>query len=211
MSVFYNEDGRGVLLNMVSVIQDNKQMLSDIDGLIGDGDHGMNMNKGFTIFKNQLGNDEITFSDGLYNLGSVLLNKIGGSMGPIYGAIFMGMAEIADGHEVIDAPLFCTMLKAGLDELYEIIDARPGDKTLVDSYYPAVEAFKASEGKDFSVSLRDMVTACEAGCEATKDMIARHGRAARLGERSRGFPDAGATSCRLLLCAIADGIMQVLR
>ena len=73
MSVFMNKDGRGVLLAMVKGIQDNKQYLGDVDGLIGDGDHGMNMNKGFTLYEEQLGDEETTFSDGLFDLGDVLL------------------------------------------------------------------------------------------------------------------------------------------
>ena len=96
MSVVKNENGRAILLAMVKAIQENKQYLGDVDGLIGDGDHGMNMNKGFTMYGDQLGDGETSFSDGLFDLGTVLLNKIGGSMGPIYGTIFMEMSDKAD-------------------------------------------------------------------------------------------------------------------
>ena len=92
MSVVKNKNGRGILLAMVHAIQQNKQLLGDVDGLIGDGDHGMNMNKGFTLYEEQLGDQDTSLSDGLFDLGSVLLNKIGGSMGPIYGTIFMEMS-----------------------------------------------------------------------------------------------------------------------
>lgn len=81
MSVVKNKNGRGILLAMVHAIQQNKQLLGDVDGLIGDGDHGMNMNKGFTLYEEQLGDQDTSLSDGLFDLGSVLLNKIGGSMG----------------------------------------------------------------------------------------------------------------------------------
>lgn len=212
MSVVKNKDGRGILLAMVKAIQENKQYLGDVDGLIGDGDHGMNMNKGFTMYGEQLGGGETDFSDGLFELGTVLLNRIGGSMGPIYGTIFMEMSDKADGAEDITLPLFADMLEAGLEGLYDIVDARPGDKTLVDTLYPAMQAVRtaADEGKDFAMALDDMKLAAEIGMESTKDLVAKYGRSARLGERSRGVLDAGAASCCIILKAMADGMKNVL-
>ena len=212
MSVFKNENGRAVLLEMVKAIQENKQYLGDVDGLIGDGDHGMNMNKGFTMYGEQLGDDETSFSDGLFDLGTVLLNKIGGSMGPIYGTIFMEMSDKADDAEDITLELFGEMLQAGLDGLYGIVDARPGDKTLVDTLFPACESIMAAAaaGKDFAEALDEMKEKAEAGKETTKELVAKYGRAARLGERSRGVLDAGATSCCIILQAMADGMKGAL-
>ena len=89
MDSFKNKDGKLVLLEMVKGIQVNKDYLGEIDGLIGDGDHGMNMNKGFTVFQARFEKREFSFTQGLYELGMVLLNEIGGSMGPIYGTVFM--------------------------------------------------------------------------------------------------------------------------
>lgn len=212
MSVVKNENGRPILLAMVKAIQENKQYLGDVDGLIGDGDHGMNMNKGFTMYGEQLGDGETSFSDGLFDLGTVLLNKIGGSMGPIYGTIFMEMSDKADDAEDITLELFGEMLQAGLDGLYGIVDARPGDKTLVDTLYPACESIKAAAaaGKDYAEALDEMKEKAEAGKETTKELVAKYGRAARLGERSRGVLDAGATSCCIILQAMADGMKSAL-
>lgn len=212
MSVLKNENGRPILLAMVKAIQENKQYLGDVDGLIGDGDHGMNMNKGFTMYGEQLGDGETSFSDGLFDLGTVLLNKIGGSMGPIYGTILMEMSDAEGDEDEITLELFGKMLQAGLDGLYGIVDARPGDKTLVDTLYPACETVKAAaaEGTDFAAALDEMKEAAEKGKESTKELAAKYGRAARLGERSRGVLDAGATSCCIILQAMADGIKSVL-
>ena len=212
MSVVKNEKGRGILLAMVKGIQDNKQYLGDVDGLIGDGDHGMNMNKGFTMYAEQLGDGETSFSDGLFDLGTVLLNKIGGSMGPIYGTILMEMSDAEGDEDEITLAKFGEMLQAGLDGLYGIVDARPGDKTLVDTLYPACECIKAAAaaGKDFAAALDEMKAAAEAGKESTKDLVAKYGRASRLGERSRGVLDAGATSCCIILQAMADGMKAAL-
>lgn len=207
-----NANGRGVLLSMVAGIQKNKQYLGEVDGLIGDGDHGMNMNKGFTIYADQLGEGEASFSDGLSDLGTVLLGKIGGSMGPIYGTLFMGMAEGAEDRDQIDLPLFTRMLETGIQALYEIVDARPGDKTLADTLAPALKALKAAEeaGKDFRAALEDMVAGAKFGMESTKDMVAKYGRSARLGERSRGVLDAGAVSCCIILSSMAAGMLKEL-
>ena len=213
MATIRNANGCGILLRMVKDIQDNKQYLGEVDGLIGDGDHGMNMNKGFTIYGEQLGERETSFTDGLYNLGMVLLNKIGGSMGPIYGTLFMHMSSEAENEDDIDLALFIRMIEAGLNGLYGIVNARPGDKTLVDTIYPALQALKScnEEGKDLPEALDVMKGAAQAGRDSTKDMIARFGRSARLGERSRGVLDAGATSCCIILQAMADGMQSVMK
>ena len=212
MSVFMNKDGRSVLLAMVKGIQDNKQYLGDVDGLIGDGDHGMNMNKGFTLYEEQLGDDETTFSDGLFDLGNVLLTKIGGSMGPIYGTLLMGMSDAEDDEDEITLDLLAKMFEQGLADLQEIVDAKVGDKTLVDTLAPATESLKksAAEGKDFKEALEDMKAAAAAGRDSTINLKANFGRAARLGERSRGVLDAGATSCCIIITAMADGIEAAL-
>ena len=212
MSVFMNKDGRGILLAMVKGIQDNKQYLGDVDGLIGDGDHGMNMNKGFTLYEEQLGDEETTFSDGLFDLGNVLLTKIGGSMGPIYGTLLMGMSDAEDDEDEITLDLLAKMFEQGLSDLQEIVDAKVGDKTLVDTLAPATESLKksAAEGKDFKEALEDMKAAAAAGRDSTINLKANFGRAARLGERSRGVLDAGATSCCIIITAMADGIEAVL-
>ena len=212
MSVLKNKNGRKIMLNIVKVIQVNKQYLGEIDGLIGDGDHGMNMNKGFTMYETQLGDNETTFSDGLFDLGSVLINKIGGSMGPIYGTFFMDMSDKANDAEEITLALFSDMLEAGLEGLYEIVEARPGDKTLVDTIYPALQAIKVSveDGKNFEEALDAMKVAAEDGKEYTKGLVAKHGRSARLGERSKGPLDAGATSCCIILNAMADELKNLL-
>lgn len=209
---FKNADGKPILLAMVKVVQDNKAYLGDIDGLIGDGDHGMNMNKGFSTFESRFADKDFSFTEGLNELSMILLNEIGGSMGPIYGTFFMEMAEAGEDLEDITLEDFGNMLQCGLDGLYSIVDARVGDKTIVDTVAPATLAVKnaATNGLSFSEGLDEMKAAAEKGKESTKDLVAKYGRASRLGERSRGVLDAGATSSNLILQAVADGIREVL-
>ena len=212
METINNRQAKSVLYKMVRAIQENKAYLGEVDGLIGDGDHGMNMNKGFSVFGERFKDADITFSEGLDELGMVLLNEIGGSMGPIYGTVFSAMSEAADGAEEIDLALFAKMLRSGLDELCSIVDAKVGDKTLVDTLSPACDALDEarSSQKSFRAALEAMKRAAEAGRDSTKDMVAKFGRSSRLGERSRGVLDAGATSCCILLDAMADGLLALL-
>jgi dihydroxyacetone kinase-like protein len=212
VSSIKNSAGKAILQKVVSAIQQNKDYLSEVDGLIGDGDHGMNMNKGFTIFGDQIKGTDISFTSGLYDLGNVLFSQIGGSMGPIYGTTFMSMSEAGEKFDSIDLNAFSVMLNAGLESLQDIVEARVGDKTLIDTLSPANDVIRAAaaEGKDFAAALNEMKAAAEAGRDSTKDLIAKFGRSSRLGERSRGVLDAGSVSCCLILCAIADGILELL-
>jgi dihydroxyacetone kinase-like protein len=206
-----NSAGKSVLLKMAAAVQSNKAYLSEVDGLIGDGDHGVNMNKGFTLFADRIADEDIGFLEGLDRLGNILFSEIGGSMGPIYGTVFSSMAEAGAGKDTVDASLLADMLEAGLGTLSGIVDAKVGDKTLVDTLTPASEALRGSEDKPFAEALADMKSAAERGRDSTKDLVAKFGRSSRLGERSRGVLDAGATSCCIILCAMADGIIEQLR
>jgi dihydroxyacetone kinase-like protein len=206
---FDNRKGKPALLAMIKAVQDNKGYLSEVDGLIGDGDHGMNMNKGFTLFADEIAGRDVSFTEGLDGLGNLLFSKIGGSMGPIYGAIFMQMSEAGSGKEILGTADLAAMLRAGLDALYDVVEARVGDKTLVDTLAPACDALEgaAKRGADLKTALEEMKAAAAKGWESTKDLTAKFGRSSRLGERSRGVYDAGATSCRIILEAMADGII----
>lgn len=212
MDKFLNSNGKPILEKMVRSIQENKAYLGDIDGLIGDGDHGMNMNKGFTMFWDQFGTQELSFTEGIGALGTVLFSQIGGSMGPIYGTIFMEMSDAGEGCAEIGLPELTDMLEHGVNGLFEIVDARVGDKTLVDTLSPALDALKQAQaaGKTFYDALNDMKAAAMSGRDSTLELVAQYGRAARLGERSKGVLDAGAASCCLLLSAMADGIQALL-
>lgn len=212
MSTFKNAEGKPILLKMVKGIQENKAYLGEVDGLIGDGDHGMNMNKGFSVFEERFKDEEFSFTEGLDELGMILLNEIGGSMGPIYGTILMDMAEAGEDLEEIGVADLGAMLKAGLEGLCSIVEAQVGDKTLVDTLSPAVDVLVAAgeAGKDYKEALEEMKKAAAEGRDSTKDMVAKFGRSSRLGERSRGVLDAGATSCCIILTAMADGIAELL-
>ena len=212
MSTFSNKKGALVVDRMISAIQENKQYLSDIDGAIADGDHGINMNKGFTMTREALEKDPGDLSHGLLTLAKVLMMRIGGSMGPLYGKTFKTMGKTLAGSEEIDAELFSQALEGARESMRALSPAKVGDKTLVDALYPAIDAFSSSieSGSGFEEALKAMKKAAEEGRDATEDMVAKLGRSSRLGERSRGVIDAGAASCALLLGVMADTIVEIL-
>ncbi|HHV09820.1 MAG TPA: dihydroxyacetone kinase subunit L [Clostridiales bacterium] len=199
-----------VVIDLVKVIRDNKDFLSEIDGKIGDGDHGINMNKGFTLCEEKLKGKEFGLSEGLSALSETLQEDIGGSMGPLYGAFFGEMAFAAK--EVISPEVFGEMLGNGIAAIEDIGSAKRGDKTLLDTLLPAKEAYHAAleAGKDFAEALEALKKAALDGWKSTENMIARIGRASRLGERSKGVLDAGATSCYLLLTSMAQSFQRLL-
>lgn len=212
MNTFQNADGKPILLKMVGAIQENKAYLGEVDGLIGDGDHGMNMNKGFSLFEQRFADKEFSFTEGMDSLGTILFSEIGGSMGPIYGTILTDFAEAGEDLTEITVSNLAHMLKVGLDGLQDIVEARVGDKTLVDTLSPAVDALMDAGEKGLALpqALENMKSAAAAGRDSTKEMAAKYGRSSRLGERSRGVLDAGAVSCCILLTAMADGINEVI-
>ena len=132
MSTVSIQDGGVFLLPLIQVIQENKQYLSDIDGLIGDGDHGINMNKGFTLCAEKLQAEPGDLSHGFKTLSQVLMTQIGGSMGPLYGMFFKAMAKRCKGQDTLDAAGFGDMLTAARDKVLGISGAQLGDKTLLD-------------------------------------------------------------------------------
>ncbi|MBV9492267.1 MAG: dihydroxyacetone kinase subunit L [Verrucomicrobia bacterium] len=200
-----NAQGRKLVLALIHTIEDNKNHLSEIDGKIGDGDHGINMAKGFGLVKERLGDKEVTLSEGLGLIGKTLMTEIGGSMGPIYGTFFIQMSLKAKDKPQTDAQLFEEMLRAARSGLEDLGGAKVGDKTIMDTVIPAHEACEAAVKKGASLpeALRQMAAAAERGKESTRDLVAKIGRSARLGERSRGVLDAGATSGALILQTFA--------
>jgi len=213
MQTFTNTAGSVIVDQLILVIQENKQYLSDIDGLIGDGDHGINMNKGFTMCREELDKNPGDLAHGLKTLSKILMMKIGGSMGPLYGKFFKAIALSLEGKDEIGINEMGEALKAAVDAIASISPAKVGDKTLIDTLVPALASYQKAqaEGKSFTEALEAMKTAAIEGRDSTKDMVAKLGRASRLGERSRGVLDAGATSCCLILETIADGAGLLLK
>ena len=202
MSSFKNADAGVIVDQLIKTIQKERDYLSEIDGKIGDGDHGINMNKGFTMCEKKLEGTTYNLSEGLTTLGETLLEDIGGSMGPLYGMLFDEMAQACEDEEEITADVFAEMITASVEGIQDISPAQVGDKSLLDTLIPAKE--------DFAECLDAMNAAAEKGWQSTKDLVAKIGRASRLGERSRGVLDAGATSCYFIITTIGSTAKSLL-
>jgi dihydroxyacetone kinase-like protein len=211
-SSFTDANASSLALCLVKAIDENAAYLSEVDGAIGDGDHGINMKKGFDRFGTIAEEKNVkAASEGFMLLGSTLMTEIGGSMGPLYGTFFKSMGRAIRNKE-IDAAQFLAMLEAGMKGVMDIGEARPGDKTMLDALDPAILSFKSAieQGKSFVEALDAMAKAAQKGAAETVNMVARVGRASRLGERSRGVQDAGATSCAIILNQIVSTAKKLL-
>ena len=204
-----------VVRALIATVQSNREYLSEIDGAIGDGDHGVNMSKGFAACATRLdalGERAQHLPVALEQLSQALMDDIGGSMGPLYGSFFAGLAQTLAPHERLDAALFGDALATAVANVQKMGNAQVGDKTLIDTLAPALDAYQCAlaNNADFRSALESMRSAAERGKDATRDMQARIGRSARLGPRSIGVLDAGATSCYLLLATIAADLTRQL-
>lgn len=198
--------------HLVETINANRQYLSEIDGAIGDGDHGINMSKGFSLCGARLARlaEPVSLHQALDLLARVLMEDIGGSMGPLYGVFFSNFSAVIGAHGEVDKQLFFTALSRAVQSVSELGGAQPGDKTLIDTLVPACLAFQSELERQasFESCLKAMLAAAEAGMKATRSMQARIGRAARLGERSIGVLDAGACSSFLILQSLAQSFAR---
>ncbi len=208
---FRNSDGKVIVERLIATIHENRAYLSEIDGAIGDGDHGINMDKGFTLVEKELHGREMNMSEAFKTLGRTLVDEIGGSMGPLYGVFFKRMARASKEADEVTAETLEAMIGAAYEGIRSLGEANVGDKTLVDTLAPAVAAVRdaRANGAALGGAVDAMIDAAETGWKSTEDLVARVGRSSRLGERSRGVLDAGATSCYLLLKSMGETMKEL--
>lgn len=202
--------GSAVVADLAAAVDAKRSELSALDGAVGDGDHGVNMAKGFGIARELLADRTESLPEALSVLGSSLMDHIGGSMGPLYGSMFLGMGGAAARDTLIDRIAFGKMLDRGLDALTMISDAKLGDKTLLDVLIPSIGIYRSAltSGASFQIALTNMAEEARSSWERSHELVARLGRAARLGERTRGQPDPGATSCKLILETLSSTLRR---
>lgn len=198
------EDTISVVRAMAEAMEENKQYLTKLDSEIGDGDHGNNMHRGFQAALERLEEtDAETPADVLKAVSSALISKVGGAAGPLYGTAFLRASSALGDKEEVSAEDAAEAIEAALGGVKQRGKAELEDKTIVDALEPAVEAAKDATDGNVAEVFRTAADAAEEGVEATKDLVARKGRASYLGERAVGYQDPGATSTYLLLDAAA--------
>ena len=192
---------------VASAVEAEADHLTQLDSAIGDGDHGVNMTRGFRAVVASLDDGEPPGRQ-LITAGKTLVSTVGGASGPLWGlALRRAGRAVADAPEV-DGPALVLALDAALAAVVELGAAEPGDKTMVDALGPAVETLRervAADG-DLEAALEDAAEAAQAGARATTPMQARKGRASYLGERSVGHQDPGATSTALIVRALGRAV-----
>lgn len=194
-----------VISQMQKNIAENREYLSDLDRAIGDGDHGINMDRGFREVMKKLESSSVnTPADLLRTVGMTLAFKVGGAAGPLYGTAFMKASEAVKGKETLLLDDLLPMLELAIEGIQLRGKAVRGEKTMLDALIPAKEALDQAlaEGLAGDDALDAMIKAAEEGAEYTKTIIATKGRASYVGERSIGHMDPGAASSCLLLHAI---------
>ncbi len=192
---------------VAATIKAQRDYLTQLDSAIGDSDHGVNLDRGFTTVLTKLpGVADKDIGAILKTVGTTLVSTVGGASGPLYGTAFLraGMAT-GDCFE-LGATDVIIALDAALEGIQSRGKSTRGEKTMIDAIGPGIDALKAANAasEDFVSALRKSVAACEVGMRATIPMLATKGRASYLGERSIGHQDPGATSAFLMAQAMLD-------
>lgn len=203
---------RAMLLRAADEIIQSKDLLTEIDSQIGDGDHGIGMERGMKKAKETLLSMET--GENVYDLfqamGKTMLMSMGGASGVIFGTLFLGGARNKPASAMLDTAGMAALMSDSLAQIKERGKAQVGDKTMVDALEPAVERMKdlAPQG-DWVEMMAQAAQAAQAGMEATKQYQAKYGRAKSLMERAIGHQDAGATSTWILFRAMADYVQSL--
>jgi dihydroxyacetone kinase-like protein len=184
----------------------HQRLLTRLDAVLGDGDHGDNLVIGFRAVDELLLElpADTTPGEILRAVGHRLVAAVGGASGPLYGTACIEAGHRAGEARTLDARAVADLLDAAASGLARRGRCRPGDKTILDTLAPASAAFSAAldRGATAAEAYRAAIVAGRAGMRSTRDLVARRGLAMRLGERSVGHLDPGAVSCLLLLCAL---------
>lgn len=196
-----------ILIKVSEKIDKNKEYLTELDAAIGDGDHGLNMSKGFNAVSDKLKAEE---DDNIGNIlkktGVTLVSNVGGASGPLYGTAFMKASMALKDKNEIDINDFLSALKLALEGIKSRGKSTEGEKTMIDALSPAIKSMEDSieNGDSYIEVLEKGKDAALEGVEFTKTIKATKGRASYLGDRSIGHQDPGATSCFYILETIYE-------
>ena len=194
-----------MLMHVADRVIAAEPVLTDADRQLGDGDHGLGMQRGMTALKQKLDAGDAASIDRVFSTaGMAMISSMGGASGVIFGTMFRsGGAALAE-QPSFGARELAEFLAVAVDAVMERGKARPGDKTMVDALHPAADRARQLAAVPLVDALDGVAIAAEAGVEATKPMVAKIGRAQTLGERAVGHPDAGAISIAVILRAMHE-------
>ncbi len=191
---------------VIAAIMAQKDYLTAVDAKTGDGDHGLNMARGFTAAEERLAELPVDapLAEVLHEIGRAFIENVGGAAGPLYGIAFVRAGEAVGAKTRLDVASFEKLFSAGIGAIQRRGKAVRGDKTMLDTLIPMRDTFlpENAEGKSLRECLEDALEAGRAGAEYTKTIAARRGRAALIGTRSIGIEDPGAMSSLIMFRAL---------
>jgi dihydroxyacetone kinase-like protein len=190
-------------------IGERREELTQLDSAIGDADHGINMDRGFSAVRAKLGElDGADLGVAAKAVGMTLISTVGGASGPLYGTFFLRLATGLGEASTVDASTLGSALRAGLDGVRQRGKAELDDKTMVDAMAPALDAYDAASGDGIGPALEAAAAAAAKGRDRVTPLVARKGRASYLGERAANHQDPGATSTTILFESLRDAVAE---
>ncbi len=196
-----------VVRTIAETAVENEKYFGDLDAVVGDGDFGFSMARGFEIVLSDWDSfDRADIGTFLKKIGVVITSRIGGTSGPIWGTAFMRAGAASAGKTELTPTETIGMLRASIDGIKQRGQSDLGDKTLLDALEPAVDVLEQelNAGAPARDALANAARTARERAEATKEMIAKKGRAAYTGERSIGTLDAGAIAVAVMFERLAD-------
>jgi dihydroxyacetone kinase-like protein len=199
-----------IILDIAKVIEENKQLLSDLDAAIGDGDHGHNMARGFEAVTKKLSETPpANVGEAFKTTAMALISNVGGASGPLYGTLFLRAGAASEGINVLDLTGFIRCLREGITGVQTRGKAEIGEKTMLDVLIPVLASLEkdSAAGVMCRDALKNAAAMARDRAERTKDIIATKGRASYLGERSIGHIDPGAMSSCLMIQTVYKALL----
>jgi dihydroxyacetone kinase-like protein len=204
---FTLEMARSALVKFDAVVEKQKTYLTDLDSAIGDADHGINMSRGMKrVIEKTAPKEYADFISLFKDVAMTIMSVVGGSSGPLYGTLFMKIGQRLGAKTEVSAEELADALDDGMKGIMTLGKSQAGDKTMIDSIQPAIEAIRANIGEGDVAALDAAVLAASQGMKDTIPMLAKKGRSSYLGERSIGHQDPGATSAYYLIASLRDVI-----
>lgn len=203
---------KDIFITIADTIAAHEKELNDLDSLIGDGDHGSSMHRGFEAVRENISEASFASVGALFaQVGKVMLFEIGGAIGPLLGSFFSAAGKQAGEAAETDLAGWAAMVAAGIARIQTFGKAQPGDKTILDALQPACEALQEAARQELALELafQKAAIAARLGADQTENMVAKFGRAKFLGSRAVGHQDPGANSIALTLFAMASALKRM--
>ena len=192
-----------------ALIEEKNSFLTDLDAAIGDADHGINMKRGAArVVEKISGKDYADCGELFRDVAMTIMSVVGGSGGPLYGTFFMKVAQKLGTATEVSTEELADAMTEGLAGVMSLGKSSVGDKTMVDTLTPALEALRKNAAQGGEAAWNSAVSAAERGMESTVSLVSRRGRSSYLGERSVGHQDPGATSSFYLISSFRDAFLN---